>query len=65
MLRWIDPEKNQYSIDAPIYEKRDQVDEIIDSFKQKDPFFTCNFQADQFNYLEELDNDKIKKTLNN
>jgi len=35
MLNWIDPEKNQYSIDAPIYEKRDQVDEIIDTFKQK------------------------------
>ena len=39
--------------------------EYLESFKQKDPFFTCNFQADQFNYLEELDNDKIKKTLNN
>ena len=35
MLKWIDPEKNQYSIDAPIYEKRDQVDEIISDFKQK------------------------------
>ena len=39
--------------------------EYLESFKQKDPFFTCNFQADQFKYLEELDNDKIKKTLNN
>ena len=39
--------------------------EYLESFKQKDPFFTCNFQADQFNYLEELDDDKIKKTLNN
>ena len=35
MLKWIDPEKNQYSIDAPIYEKRDQIDEIISDFKQK------------------------------
>ena len=35
MLKWIDPEQNQYSIDAPVYEKKDQVDEIIDSFKQK------------------------------
>ncbi len=35
MLKWIDPEKNQYSIDAPIYEKKEQVDEIINSFKQK------------------------------
>ena len=35
MLKLIDPEKNQYSIDAPVYEKKDQVDEIIDSFKQK------------------------------
>ena len=39
--------------------------EYLERFKQKDPFFTCNFQADQFNYLEELDNNKIKKTLNN
>ena len=39
--------------------------EYLESFKQKDPFFTCNFQADQFNYLEELDDEKIKKTLNN
>ena len=35
MLKLIDPVKNQYSIDAPIYEKKDQVDEIMDSFKQK------------------------------
>jgi len=35
MLKWIDPEKNQYSIDAPVYEKKEQIDEIIDSFRQK------------------------------
>jgi adenosylmethionine-8-amino-7-oxononanoate aminotransferase len=35
MLKWIDPVKNQYSIDAPIYEKKDQIDEIIDDLKQK------------------------------
>ena len=35
--------------------------EYLESFKHKDPFFTCNFQADQFNYLEELDLDMIKK----
>ena len=35
MLKWIDPEKNQYTIDAPVYEKVDHVDEIVDSFKKK------------------------------
>ena len=35
MLKWIDPEQNQYTIDAPVYEKKEQIDEIINSFKQK------------------------------
>ena len=39
--------------------------EYLESFKQKDPFFTCNFQNEQFKYLEKLNDKKIKKTLNN
>ena len=39
--------------------------EYLERFEQKDPFFTCNFQAEQFNYLDKLDDKKIKKTLNN
>ena len=39
--------------------------EYLERFKEKDPFFTCNFQADQFEYLEKLTDSKIKKTLNN
>ena len=35
MLKWIDPQKNPYSIDAPIYEKKDQFQEIIDDFSEK------------------------------
>ena len=35
MLKWIDPQRNQYSIDEPIYEKKNQVNEIVNSFKEK------------------------------
>jgi adenosylmethionine-8-amino-7-oxononanoate aminotransferase len=35
MLKWIDPEKNEYIIDAPIYEKKNQCNKIVDSFAEK------------------------------
>ena len=35
MLRWIDPERNEFTINAPIYEKKNQSNEIINSFEEK------------------------------
>jgi adenosylmethionine-8-amino-7-oxononanoate aminotransferase len=35
MLRLIDPEKNEFTISAPIYEKKNQSNEIINSFEEK------------------------------
>ena len=35
MLKWIDPEKNEFIIDAPIYEKKYRSKEIVDTFKEK------------------------------
>lgn len=35
MLKWIDPQRNPYSIDEPIYEKKNQIDDIVNSFKEK------------------------------
>tara|TARA_Y100000996_G_scaffold366233_1_gene311414 strand:- start:61 stop:1311 length:1251 start_codon:yes stop_codon:yes gene_type:complete len=35
MLRLIDPEKNEFTINAPIYEKKNQSNEIINSFEEK------------------------------
>ena len=35
MLKWIDPQRNQYSIDEPIYEKKNQINDIVNSFKEK------------------------------
>ena len=35
MLKWIDPERNEFTIDAPIYEKKNQSGKIVDSFKEK------------------------------
>ena len=35
MLKWIDPEKNEYTIAAPIYERKNQSDKIINSFVEK------------------------------
>jgi len=35
MLKLIDPERNEYTISAPIYEKKYQSNEIVNSFKEK------------------------------
>ena len=35
MLKWIDPERNEFMIDAPIYEKKFQSNDIVESFKEK------------------------------
>jgi len=35
MMKWIDPQRNQCSIDEPIYEKKNQIEDILDSFKEK------------------------------
>jgi len=35
MLKWIDPERNEFTIDAPIYEKKYQSKEIVESFSEK------------------------------
>ena len=35
MLKWIDPEKNEFIIDAPIYEKKYHSKKIVDTFKEK------------------------------
>ena len=35
MLKLIDPERNEYTIDAPIYEKKYQSNEIVNDFKEK------------------------------
>jgi adenosylmethionine-8-amino-7-oxononanoate aminotransferase len=35
MLKWIDPQKNPYTIDAPIYEKKYKSHEIVDDFAAK------------------------------
>ena len=35
MLKWIDPEKNEFTIKEPIYEKKYQSKEIVESFSEK------------------------------
>lgn len=35
MLKWIDPQRNPYSIEEPIYEKKNHTDDIVNSFKEK------------------------------
>jgi len=35
MLKWIDPQRNPYSIQEPIYENKNRVDDIVHSFKEK------------------------------
>jgi adenosylmethionine-8-amino-7-oxononanoate aminotransferase len=42
MLKWIDPQRNQYSIDEPIYEKKNQINDIINNFKEKIELATHN-----------------------
>ena len=35
MLKWIDPERNEFTIDAPIYEKKNQSEQVINNFQEK------------------------------
>jgi hypothetical protein len=37
--------------------------DYLKEFSNKDPFFTCNFQVSQFDFLDELTDSKIKKVL--
>ena len=34
----------------------------LKEFEKADPFFTCNLQKMQFDYLEKLDDDEINRT---
>ena len=40
MLKLIDPERNEFSIEEPIYEKKHQSKQIIESFSEKIDLFT-------------------------
>jgi len=35
MLKWIDPERNEFSVEEPIYEKKHQSKKIVESFSEK------------------------------
>lgn len=35
MLKWIDPERNPVMIDAPIYDKKERINELVDDFREK------------------------------
>lgn len=35
MLKWIDPQRNPYSIEEPIYEKKNHINDIVNNFKEK------------------------------